>query len=324
MGVAFTLQGGSGGDASIGGKGGLGALVQGTACVTPGEELRVAAGAAGIGTSGGWALGGYFGGSPGTPGWNHDYEPVTGGGGGGASVIMLPAGTLLAVAAGGGGAGGPAYLGSSHTSTPHGGDGGAAGGTPEPGHTGSTAGGVGEHGGAGGAAAVGALGNSGAPGAAAIAEAGQVWGQGGGGGGGIAGGAGGSAADVSEANASGGGGGGAGSSYLDGLLFNASLSTAGSSGDGSAELSWIMSNDVTTFQAVPLSTTIASDTPHLLSATVTNVDGFSCSAPTSLVAWSSSEASDQITGTEIVMTKMGERTITATWAGARVSRAAFL
>ncbi len=226
--LEVTLQGGRGGDAKDGPKGGIGATVSATlplgtgSALTPGSTLYVEVG--GNGQAGGefdHGDGGWNGGGAGND--NSEVSSWPSGGGGGASDVRTTSlgqnGSLesrLLVAAGGGGAGGdPAGVGT-------GGDGGVAGADGHPGtaqgqQAPSTVGraGTATAGGAGGIGAQpGALGvgGVGADSASQRTGSGQYsYGAGGGGGGGLYGGGGGG--HGTGTGSIGGAGGGGGSSY---------------------------------------------------------------------------------------------------------------
>jgi hypothetical protein len=232
--VTLTVAGGQGGAAYYGGgtvPSGLGAEVDATVAVSPGDVVAVTV--AGAGQDAATHRGGFGGGGNGS---------TRAGGGGGASRASV-GGSLVAVAGGGGGA------------TPYegnGGDSGAAG-----------AGGAGTAGGAGGAGTSSAGGGggargdgsawanctaylSGSPGADGTADQGGNGGfarenGGGGGGGGYFGGGGGGGSSVctSRGVSSSGGGGGGGSSYVDASATNVSVSQGTHSGDGLVTIAFV-------------------------------------------------------------------------------------
>lgn len=230
--LADGAQGGSGGGGTAAaGSGGVGAQVDATFDVTPGELLAVEVGQHGATAPpyGGAGVGGNasLADDPGGGGGNGDLLTVTGGGGGGGGATEVgrysdprfPAGVPLVVAGGGGGGGGGSAI--------VGYDGGAGG----SGNGGNGASGAGPGAGAGGA------GNAApTPQARPGGSAGYftLAGGGGGGGGGFNGsytfgGVGGAPGGV---GAGGGGGGGGGSSYVEASAVSSSLTTAPQGGDG--------------------------------------------------------------------------------------------
>jgi hypothetical protein len=248
--ATITAVGAQGGNAIVGGVGGLGGVAQGDLAVTPGTVLHVFVG----------GQNGYNGGGPGGQTGN-----TTGGGlpaglaasGGGASDVRVN-GTLLTdrviVAGGGGGAGDNGDWPTCQTAGPAG-DGGAGGalaglsgtagvGTPCNCQGGGGAGGQGGtqvagggHGGYAGNTAclrsdwmAGIDGSLGQGGSGSLAFHNGTGGGGGGGGGYFGGGAGGNGSDTTP-----GGGGGGGSSFV-GALTNASTSAALRSGNGNVTI----------------------------------------------------------------------------------------
>jgi hypothetical protein len=241
--ITVQLYGAQGGNAAVGGTGGLGGYVTGTLAVTPGDVLNIYVG----------GQNGYNGGGTGGQDGNNTFGGLPGNlaaSGGGASDIRLN-GTLVtdrvAVAGGGGGAGsngvwpgcqvaGPAGNGGNGGGLT-GGTGGFGVGTP------CNCGGGGGDGGQGGTQSAGGVhggyyGNTaclrsnwapGADGTLAQGGAGSLIyynGTGGGGGGGYYGGAGANGSDTTP-----GGGGGGGSSWT-GVLTGASTTAGARSGNG--------------------------------------------------------------------------------------------
>jgi hypothetical protein len=310
--MAFVqVTGGSGGDASKGAKGGMGAVVDGAFYVTPGEQLEIAAAQGGLTGAPGWGPQDYIGGAPGTSGWSDGAGPVDAGGGGGASAVFTPSGPAV-IAGGGGGAGASAHDSEQYPSEPAGGDGGSAGATPANGATG--AGGTADGAGAGGAGG-GSSSHSGGTGAAAVTVPAYdgTFGQGGGGGGGADLGGAGGGVGGGDAGFGGGGGGGAGQSWHAPAVFDDSIATASAAGDGSVVLYWISG---TQLNATPLPAVVtASSTPHPLAVSATDASGESLPDPSAFVTWSSSNPTDVFDAAGVVMTKVGTRTITATWNG---------
>jgi hypothetical protein len=259
-------------------SGGLGALVNASLPVTPGQQLYVEVGGGGSG-----AAGGFNGGGKGSE---------NGAGGGGASDVRTCSiaagscsggggtlGSRLLVAAGGGGAGGGGDA--------SGGAGGSAGASPQPGAAGanssSTFGGGGggagsvSGGGVGGSGAVdssgtgasGFAGGSGVQGTGGAGAADQqgvanqpgATGGGGGGGGWFGGGGAGSGTDHYIFSPKGfrvvpgsGGGGGAGSSYVEPAATNGSISTAPSGGAASVTISYTIAAVSPTVSSISPST----------------------------------------------------------------------
>lgn len=315
QGIFFQATGGSGGDASIGAKGGLGALTTGAILVSPGDEIALAVGQAGLTGAPGWGAGQWFGGVPGTPGLSDSSGPVAAGGGGGATSIRVND-EFVTIAGGGGGAGGSGFITDGGPNHPAGGDGGAGGQAAGAGEAGTSPSGddQGDRAGGAGGQGGGSATASGGAGSAASSANGQTWGQGGGGGGGVPlGGAGGGTASTSQAYASGGGGGGAGESTLAAAAFDSSIDTAPTAGDGSIEIYWL--TNITISASIPDGTLTASETPVPLTVTATDDNGDTLPDPSAFVTWASSEPTDIIEGSSIVMTKAVERTLTATWIG---------
>lgn len=215
--TCYGAQGsdGTGTSVSIGGTGGLGAVVSGVYLVTPGQQLSLFVGGAAVGSSGG-----YNGGGNGIQ---------NSGAGGGASDVRVGGVSLenrIMVAAGGGGGGNSGQRSSGDISIIPGGNGGAAG---ENGLDGaSSSGGGGGFGAIGSAAGIGGTGCSGFPskdgGVGVLGQGGNategptccsiVYPAGGAGGGGYMGGGAGGTAGVGTTecfkNDTGAGGGGAG------------------------------------------------------------------------------------------------------------------
>jgi hypothetical protein len=307
--MAFIqATGGSGGDAS-GATGGFGATVDGAFYVTPGEQLQIAVGQAGLNGAPGWGSEDYFGGAPGASGWSNSDGPVDAGGGGGATVVYTPSGPVI-LAGGGGGAGARAHCSDQYPDEPAGGDGGSGGATPTGGATG--AGGTQDGAGLGGAGG-GSTSASGGAGAAAVTTQGCTFGQGGGGGGGSALGGAGGGVGSGDMGFGGGGGGGGGQSSTATSVFDTSVATAASAGNGSVTLYWISGVSIT---AAPLPATVtASTTPHPLSISAVDSSGESLPDPSSYVTWSSSDPTDTFSSAGVAMTHVGTHTITATWNG---------
>ncbi len=236
--VAVTVIGGGGGSAQSYGwtsgtysrPGGSGAQVQAQVPVTPGQQLNVLVGGAGVSgyatdsvSAGGWGATGQGGtGANGNgTGQNGNSGGVYNGGGGGGASAIETAGQPVIVAGGGGGAGGGGLFGS-------GGNGGSAGSTASGGQGGSGTGSGG--GGAGAAMPQGAGGPGGTT---------SVWNSAGSGGGGGAGYRGGNGGGGGRAGGGGGGGGGAGSSYVASQAQAVSISQASSSlTNGQVDITW--------------------------------------------------------------------------------------
>jgi hypothetical protein len=243
--VHLTAWGGSGGNGGAGGAnnglyaapGGLGALINLDAPVSPGDLLVIEVGAKGGDASGTTAgVGGYASGTgdEGGPGGNVNGNTAgtAGGGGGGATTVIDPSAssTPLLIAAGGGGGGGGGELAGYNGG--QGGDGGTSvNGSCDPTY-GPGEWGNGTTGGAGGSCGDpqnGASGTSG-EGEAVLSNAGT----GGGGGGGLDGGDGGADGGGEGGGA---GGGGAGSSFWSPVATNAMVANGGPS-DGGVTVSW--------------------------------------------------------------------------------------
>ena len=236
--AAVTIIGGGGGSAQSYGwtsgtysrPGGSAAQVQAQVPVTPGEQLNVLVGGAGVSgyatdsvSAGGWGATGQGGtGANGNgTGQNGNSGGVYNGGGGGGASAIETAGQPLIVAGGGGGAGGGGLFGS-------GGNGGSAGSTASGGQGGSGTGSGG--GGAGAAMPQGAGGPGGTT---------SVWNSAGSGGGGGAGYRGGNGGGGGGAGGGGGGGGGAGSSYVASQAQAVSITQASSTlTNGQVDITW--------------------------------------------------------------------------------------
>lgn len=233
--INVDMTGAEGADnspAAIGG-GGLGARVQATIPVTPGESLQINVGGFGTTTTGfgGGPTGGGFNG--GGNAWPHTGGGTSGGGGGGGATDLRRGGTALTdrklVAGGGGG-------------DPHGfggGDGGHGGGTTgQDGTTnsGTTQMGLGGTQSSGGAAGTNVFSN--APTAGSLGQGGQGAGgsttSGAGGGGGYYGGGGGGG------TTGGTGGGGGGSSYADPAATNVTHTRGYRAGNGYVTITYTL------------------------------------------------------------------------------------
>ncbi|GAA1990173.1 hypothetical protein GCM10009838_61570 [Catenulispora subtropica] len=249
----LDVKAASGGRGCAGGDGGLGAEVQSTLSVTPGQALLInVGGKGGDATCGGIndavaGVGGFNGGANGgIGGFAQEYAP--GGGGGGASEVRTAPYTLsdrLVIAGGGGGGG--AIGGNGGIPGGDGGGGGQAGVTGQAGAAGTNStggqgggGGTSTAGGAGGSGGsfVGGSGVAGAAGARGAIATGGVGGAssfetesgGGGGGGGLYGGGGGGEGAIAFGQggpglAAGGGGGGGSSAGPAGSIFTNSTFT---------------------------------------------------------------------------------------------------
>jgi hypothetical protein len=227
------------------GTGGLGARVQATLAVTPGEVLHVVVGGDGLGggQGGDGGAGGFNGGAvAGSTTYGANDIQGGGGGGGGASDIRVGGSTLAdrVLAAGGGGGGGGGYDGT----TPD--DGGDAGQTGSAG-----ANGVAALGGGGATASAGGTGGTASPGSETPGLSGTLGtggaggncltgscssfsiAAGGGGGGGWYGGGGGAGAQSVAAGA-----GGGGSSSVISSATNVTYTSGAQVGNGSITISW--------------------------------------------------------------------------------------
>ncbi|THG33986.1 hypothetical protein E6C70_11220 [Glaciibacter flavus] len=96
-------------------------------------------------------------------------------------------------------------------------------------------------------------------------------------------------------------------------MFDGSISTALTSGDGSIQVFWI--TDLTLNVVPPPLVVTASESPHPLDVTVTNGTQDSFPPPTGFVSWSSTEPSDQFTDAGVIMTKADNRTLSVWWNG---------
>jgi hypothetical protein len=244
--VHLTAWGGSGGNGGAGGvnnglyaaPGGLGALINLDAPVSPGDLLVIEVGAKGGDASGQTAgAGGYASGTgnEGGPGGNVNGRTAgtAGGGGGGATTVIDPSAssTPLLIAAGGGGGGGGGGVLAGYNGG-QGGDGGTSvNGSCDPTY-GPGEWGNGTTGGAGGSCGDPQAGPSGTSGEgeAPLSNAGT----GGGGGGGFSGGDGGADGGTEGGGA---GGGGAGSSFWSPVAANAVVANGGPS-DGGVTVFW--------------------------------------------------------------------------------------
>jgi len=223
----MTATGGSGGRGGDGplvnSDGGRGGVTSVAVPVTPGQQLKIAVGCAGVGdpSNAGTPLsGGASAFAPGGAGGSGDLDAA---GGGGASAVL--AGEVPLVVAGGGGGGGGGDPDGTFGSSGNGGNGGnpAASGTVAS-HNGRAA--------ACGGCAPGRVGADGAAGDIDLASGG-----GGGGGGGFKGGAGGSPGNPRNLQYPNGDGGGGGLSYADPALVTPVFGTAAEPGPGSVILS---------------------------------------------------------------------------------------
>lgn len=238
--VANGAQGGN--------SGGLGARIQGTVAVAPGDVWTIVVGGQGASPSGSSGAAGGFGAAPGGPGGAGGVGTLGtasgGAGGGGATGVSTATVTRAIVAAGGGGgsnggASSTAGTAGSGNFDAGGGAGGGAG-TAVAGGAGGTGGSAGSGGAAGGSGTNGAslLGGTGGAGAASVGSPTGSGGGPGGGGGFFGGGGGGAGGTTHSRGGAGSGGGGGGSNHVDASVSGATVTDGAQPGNGSVTLYW--------------------------------------------------------------------------------------